>query len=464
MYSIHSILGLALVTLITVGCGNIEPAIPEPVVDIIPELTQKESSIFLPIKINLQPYLYETEKSLPKTFFGKEDNCSGVSYSYKFIRNQIEFSGKNDYLNYEVDGKYSLNLNYCPECTSLFDSKGTCVIPRIYASCGAGEPMRRVSVAYSTKFKITPDYKFKTTTELKKFETIDQCEITVFNYDATSKLRKEVLTSLKDLEEYIDKEISSIDIRTQILDVWKMLSEPTSLGKYGFISIHPKTISLSDIQFENKTAFIDLNLIIQPTVTTFPPESKPQKLPPLSEFKKSKGFDINLDVIASYDSLSSILSSELSGKKIMIKNNEVIFDSIRIESASGKQLNIKVGFGGKRKGSLFLVGTPVFDSLNQQISFPDLMFDLQTKNALLKSAKWLFNPKITDLMREYAKFDLKPHIVEMKKTLQKEMNKEISKGIKLNGQIESILLQNIFLDQKNLIIRLNTTGDLKLSM
>ena len=445
-------------------CGSIEPIVPETIVETVPELTQKESTTYLPIRINLAPYLAEVEKSLPKSFIGKEDNCDGVSYSYKFNRNPIKFEGKGDYLYYEVDGKYALNLNYCPNCTYLFDSKGTCVIPRIYASCGVNEPMRKVMVAYATKFKITPDFKFKTTTNLHKFETIDACEITVFNYDATGKLRKEVVGVLKDLENDIDKEMASIDIRTEIEEVWDMLSEPTSLGKYGFLSIRPKSISLSDIKFENKQASIELNLTIQPVVTTYPPELKPNKLPLLSEHKKANGFDINLDIIASYDSLSSILTSEIAGKKIMIKKNEVIFKTVEIQSALNNQLNLKVGFEGKRKGTLYLVGTPVFDSIQQIISFPDLVFDLKTKNALLKSAKWLFNSKITDLMRTSATFDLKPHLIEMKKMIQKEMNREISKGVKLNGEIDSIELNAIYPNHQNLILRVNSKGEIKLAM
>ncbi len=446
------------------SCKTIAPLQPETIVEEVPELTQKESTTYLPIKINLAPYLAEAEKSLPKSFTGKEDNCDGVSYSYKFNRNPIKFEGKGDYLYYEVDGKYALNLNYCPDCTYLFDNKGTCVIPRIYASCGVGEPMRKVMVAYATKFKITPDFKFKTTTNLNKFETIDACEITVFNYDATGKLRKEVVGVLKDLENDIDKEMASIDIRSEIEEVWNMLSEPTSLGKYGYLSIRPKSISLSDIKFENKQAAIELSLTIQPAVTTYPPETKTNNLPLLSEHKKAKGFDINLDIIASYDSLSSILTSEIAGKKILIKKNEVIFKTVEIQGAINNQLNLKVGFEGKRKGTLYLVGTPIFDSIQQIISFPDLVFDLKTKNALLKSAKWLFNSKITDLMRTSATFDLKPHLIEMKKMVQKEMNREISKGIKLSGKIDSIDLQNIYPNHDKLILRVNSKGEINLSM
>lgn len=464
MNRIYSFLWLVFALFLFNQCRRIEPIVPETIVEEIPDLTQKESSISLPIKINLQPYLKETEKSLPKSFVGKEENCDGVSYSYKFIRNPIKFAGKGQYLSYDVDGKYSLYLNYCPDCTTLFDSKGTCVVPRVYVTCGVGEAMRRVSVAYTTQFKLTPDFKFKTNTDLSKFELIDPCEVSVFNYDATAKLRKELVAVLKDLEKDIDKEISAIDIRTDIEGIWKTLSEETSLGKYGYLSIYPKSISLSEIQFDKQNAFIDLNLIIKPMVTTFPVDAIPTELPLLSGHKKAKGFDINLDIVASYDSLSSILTSELFGKIIMLKKNEVIFQKISIEGASNEQLTLKVDFIGKRSGTLYLVGTPVFDSLVQTISFPDLSFDLETKNALLKSAKWLFNSKITDAMRNSAQFDLNPHIVEMKKTVQQQMNREISKGVLLSGQVESISLEGIYPNHNNLIIRINSKGEIKLTM
>jgi bifunctional N-acetylglucosamine-1-phosphate-uridyltransferase/glucosamine-1-phosphate-acetyltransferase GlmU-like protein len=98
------------------------------------------------------------------------------------------------------------------------------------------------------------------------------------------------------------------------------------------------------------------------------------------------------------------------------------------------------------------------------ISFPDLTFDLETKNALLKSAKWLFNNKITDAMRENAVFDLKPHLTDMKKTIQTEMNKELTKGVKLSGKVESLSIHKIYPNHKNLVIRVNTAGDMKLAM
>jgi hypothetical protein len=425
---------------------------------------QRESTLSLPIKINLQQYFDQTEQALPKSFTGKEENCEGVSYTYKFFRNPISFNGKGEHLNFEVDGKYSLNLNYCPNCSELFDSKGTCIVPRVYVSCGVNEPLRRVSVGYSTKFSLTPDFKFKTTTELRKFETIDPCEFTVFKYDATNRLKKEVTGVLKELEKTIDKQIASVDIRSQIKEIWKKLSEPVALEGYGYLTMQPKAVSLSDIRFENKLAYIDLNLTLAPLFTTEKPLIEEEKLPNLSAYKEGKGFDIELEAVASYDSLSSILTEAVQGKSITIKKNIVNFKKLEVHGAFGNQLQLKLEFDGKKKGVLYLQGTPTFDKEKQTITFPDITFDLESKNLLLNSAKWLFNDKITNVLREQASFDMKPHLEDAKKRLYPELNKELSKGVFLRGETKTLDINSINPSVNALILRINLKGDLKLSM
>ena len=188
------------------------------------------------------------------------------------------------------------------------------------------------------------------------------------------------------------------------------------------------------------------------------------ELPKLSDYKAANGFNISLDIQANYDSLSSILNKELKGKQVMIKKNLVIFDSMEVQGALNNKLNLKVAFSGKRKGILFLVGTPVFDSVQQIITFPDLTFDLNTKNALLKSAKWLFNSKITDKLQEFAVFDLKPHLIEVKKSIEKELNREISMGIHLKGSIKDVSVGKIYPNNSQLLIRVHADGKMSVKM
>ena len=205
-------------------------------------------------------------------------------------------------------------------------------------------------------------------------------------------------------------------------------------------------------------------MLFQPQITSQKPTTKVSELPKLSDYKAANGFNISLDIQANYDSLSSILNKELKGKQVMIKKNLVIFDSMEVQGALNNKLNLKVAFSGKRKGILFLVGTPVFDSVQQIITFPDLTFDLNTKNALLKSAKWLFNSKITDKLQEFAVFDLKPHLIEVKKSIEKELNREISMGIHLKGSIKDVSVGKIYPNNSQLLIRVHADGKMSVKM
>ncbi len=453
------------IILLLCSCGSIEPTAPEIIVKTVPIIIQPASTVVVPIKINLTPYFKDTDKSIPKKFTGKEENCEDVSFSYFFQRDPIVFKGSGNSILFDVDGRYSLNINYCAKCTDLFSAQPHCVTPRLYVSCGNnGEPMRKVEVGYTTTIKLTPDFKLKANTNLRKFETIDPCEISVFKYDATALLKKEVTKVLKGLEDDIDKQIGSVDLKSEAEKAWKILAEPIALGKYGFFSANPTKIGFDNLKFTGNNATADLSLSLNPKLTTNSQNTKAIALPKLSDVPESNGFNITLDVIATYDSLSKIMTSELKGKEIDLKGKKVMFESIEIFGASNQQVSLKIGFSGSKKGTLFLLGTPTFNQESQIVSFPDLSFDLNTKSALLKSAKWLFNDKITDALRTSSIIDLKPHLTTLKQLVEKQLNAEVQTGIFLKGKIKELKMQGIYPNNDTLILRINSTGLLSLEM
>ncbi len=453
------------IILLLCSCGSIEPTAPEIIVKTVPIIIQPASTVVVPIKINLTPYFKDTDKSIPKKFTGKEENCEDVSFSYFFQRDPIVFKGSGNSILFDVDGRYSLNINYCAKCTDLFSAQPHCVTPRLYVSCGNnGEPMRKVEVGYTTTIKLTPDFKLKANTNLRKFETIDPCEISVFKYDATALLKKEVTKVLKGLEDDIDKQIGSVDLKSEAEKAWKILAEPIALGKYGFFNANPTKIGFDNLKFTGNNATADLSLSLNPKLTTNSQNTKAIALPKLSDVPESNGFNITLDVIATYDSLSKIMTSELKGKEIDLKGKKVMFESIEIFGASNQQVSLKIGFSGTKKGTLFLLGTPTFNQENQIVSFPDLSFDLNTKSALLKSAKWLFNDKITDALRTSSIIDLKPHLTTLKQLVEKQLNTAVQPGIFLKGKIKELKMQGIYPNNDTLILRINSTGLLSLEM
>jgi len=459
--SFFSLLSYAL---LLAACGTIKPDAPEIILTDIKIPDQPNSIINIPIKINLAPYFKATNESVPTTFTGKEKKCQGVSYSYKFYRQPISFTGKGSKLHFDVDGTYSLRLNYCPQCTGLFSDEGLCLIPRIYASCGVNEPKRKINVAYSLKLEVSNKYKLVSKTKLTRVKALSPCEITVFNYNATKTLEEEIEIALKDLEKDIDDEIGAADIKPEMITTWKLLSEPIDLEGYGFLDIQPSAISLSSIKFEGDSTYFNAILEAKPIIRTEIVSKIPKKLPDLSKYKRSEGFDITMDVVASYDSLSSLLTKKIMGTKIVVKGNEIIFGAISIHGAHNKSIHLKVDFEGKKKGTLYLTGTPYFNEIKQHISFPDLAFDLKTKNALLKSAKWLLNKKITEYIRASASIDLNPYLDTLKKSLNNSMNMEIDEGVFLNGKISKALINFIHPAQNQLHLRIHSTGRLELRL
>ena len=171
--------------------------------------------------------------------------------------------------------------------------------------------MRKVKVAYSTKINLTPKFKFDATTKLEKFDMLDPCKITVFNYDATSEVKKQVSGELIALEKEIDKQIESVDIRSSMKDVWNELQEPLPIESYGFLYLQPKALSLGKLAFSNNKVNIDLNLTVAPMVVTEKLTFQRTALPDMQPFKKTNGLDMTLDIDASYDSLSAIISESL---------------------------------------------------------------------------------------------------------------------------------------------------------
>jgi hypothetical protein len=446
------------------SCKTIAPNEPKYQTEPLPPITPSVSYISAPISVELKTYLQEAEKSIPKTMSGGEDYCSGVSYNYDFEREPIKFKGSGKYINYGLNGKYGISMNYCPECTYLFSDDGMCIIPRVYLSCGVDEPMRRMSVAFQTGIEITNDYKFKSNTELTKFDLVDACEVSIFNFDVTSQLRKQLTIVLENLESEIDDQIAAINIKPELEKLWKNLNDPINIQDYGLLYIHPKNISLNSLQFKETAALLDIIVTLQPTFSTEKEVNKISKLPNLTKITPQDGFNIDLDIHAGYDSLSKIINKNLQGDTLYIKKNQVILDSISVSGTINQELALKLNFSGKRKGTLYLKGNPVFDHETKIVSFPNLDFELETKNTLLRTAKWLLNEKITKLIREQATFDITDYLTQAQTLIQKEMNKEISDGIYLAGNIHKLDLVSLFLNEKNIVLRVNAKGKVTVNL
>lgn len=465
MLNVQKCLVALVPVLLLTACSSVNPDLPD-VTDndtwIPPK--QPESQIDIPIGINLRPYFRDVEQKTPTKFEGSEQTCEGVSYDYTFLRKPINFSAERNAIQFNVDGKYALKLNYCPQCTDLFSSAGSCVIPRIYASCGVGEPMRNVNVAYQTKIELTKKYALKSETQLKSVKATSPCKITVFQYNATDKIEDELELALQKVEKDIDREISAVDLRPEIEKVWKSMLAPMDLSGYGFMKLNPERLSLSKINFERDSAFFNVSVTAKPMISFTDTSVSQRKLPDLDDYKPNSGFFVTLDFNAQYDSLSAVITKAIQGQRLVFKKKEIQLEEVTIFGANAKRISLAVRFSGSKKGVLYLDGTPEFDSSSQRISFPDLDFNVKTKSALLKSAKWLFDEKVTEKLRQAAVFEMKAYLDAARIQIISNLNGEITQGVSMHGDLSGLELTFIHPANKQLFIRLQAKGNLRIVM
>lgn len=444
------------------SCKAIHAPLPNIENEEITLTEQTVSIISLPVSIKLAPFYKEINATSPKKISGANNTCEGVSYSYLFKRTPLTFYGVENQLISTINGEYSLRLNYCPKCTSLFNKTGNCVVPRIYASCGVDEPMKKIKAQFGTYLKLNKDYSIYSKTKLLKLNLLDPCKITVFKYDATSEVKKEFRKSLNDMAIEIDSQIKETNLKKDVQILWDKISGPIPLGAFGYLYINPKKISLSNLNYKSDLASLNFNLYAKPIFkSSLDTSFKFSKVPKLSTYKKEDGFSIEFDIRESFDSLSVLINQQLKDSLIKIKKHVFIFKECSVFNASNKKIGIKISFSGKKKGTLFLVGTPYYNSKNKILSFPDLDFDIETKNLLLKSAKWLLNKKVKEKMIAAAVFNLEKEIDNIKKQINTALNQEYMSKVTLSGKVNKIDIKQISLLENELFIRAIGAGSLK---
>jgi Zn-finger nucleic acid-binding protein len=425
----------------------------------IPE--QPVSTLVLPVSVSLIEYYKMADKEVPETFDGGEKHCDGVSFDYHFERDPLQLDANGRDVKINVSGRYRIKMNYCPECASVFSDEPHCIIPRIHFSCGHGEPMRRMQLQYTSHVELTNDYGLRTLTKLTDLKALDPCEVTVFQYDATDQLLKEVRKSLDKLANDIDKQTAAISFRPQAKQLWDHATTPIEVPGYGFVQLRPDALHLLNPVISNNVLRTSLVLEARPLFTSYRPEKYKSALPRLHLVDSLPNDTLRLvtDIDLGYDSLSVIINRFASGTKFMIKNREVVIDSVHIAGAQDRQLVFRVAFSGDKRGTLFLTGQPYFNAALQQIELKQVDFDLETKSTLLKTAEWLFSDRILDEIAKNSKQDLKPQLDRLLKELNKSLHFE-QEGFLISGVISQISVDHVYPETDRLVVRVSAKGKL----
>src|SRR4030095_8911528 len=180
------------------------------------------------------------------------------------------------------------------------------------------------------------------------------------------------------------------------------------------------------------------------------------------------GFNIFLDAILNYDSLSHILNAQLKGKEFDLSKGKakkvLVVDDCRIYGTGNEKLIIKMSFSGSNSGIAYFTGKPFYDINKKMIEVRDIDFDVKTKNLFLKSADWLFNKRITNEISRVSRFDLSNYVDTAKILINRQLNTEWIKGVRSTGTISELRIAGFYPMTEYFIIRSNASGDLMIKI
>ena len=428
------------------------------------------SEINIPIQINLKPVYDMAEKSVDTVFTSPkypdewvQDGCD-VRYKYIFRRSPLQMKAIGTSLNLGFTGYYKIvgSTRLCINGTVISPWTPPC-------RCGFGsESERRVDVSFTNSLSIQPNYKVNLSIIRNEPQPLDKCEVCFWGQDITKQVIKGLKEELDASKKELDSSFGVVDLKPQFQKVWDTLNKIYNLFGLGWLKINPQRIRINNLYAFNDSLNIFLGLTAKPAISFEKPIEQPTWIPDLGTFSRKPGFNIFLDAVLNYDSLSFILNQQLNGKKFNFKKliikKKFIIDSCRMYGAGNEKLVIKVNFSGTNSGVVYLLGKPVYNKEKRTIEVIDIDFDIKSKNFLLGSADWLFDKKITKEITKQARFELGAYIDSAKISINSQLNQEWMPGIRSYGNINDISLIGIYPTQQYLIIRSNCTGDLSVKM
>lgn len=443
------------------SCRSIKTEAPKSTQIEAPTAIPQRNELVIPIEMDVTSYLKQAKEQVPPSYLGSDKRCEGVAYDLYFERTGVKMTANKDQIETTVDGKYWIKLSYCPTCTDMFYNTSTCISPRIPFSCGIGEPMPKIKLTLNTDLKVGSDYRLKTNTKLTQLKSLSPCQVTVFKYDITQTLMDEMHKALDKEMTNIDKGLGKVSFENTFKDVWVGLQQPIAIPGIGYLHFMPTSLKLTPINLDQNKILTTLVVTTNSLVNTQKDTPINPNLPSLESIKKlpHDTFELHTDFNLNYDSLSTLLKPSIVGKRIDVKKKFIVLDNMTFSCLNNSELLIKIDFSGSKKGTIYLTGNPVIDSLNQ-FTIQNLDYELKTKSVLLKSASWMFNDKILNELKKASTLSLDPIIAELKKQINQQLDFKIA-DFQVKGKAHDLNIEHLFPATEGLFLRTLFRGTIR---
>lgn len=423
------------------------------------------SEITVPVRINLKPIYAMAERQVDTLYISPgypnewvQEDCA-TRYKYTFRRGPLQMKASGNSLDLAFTGYYRIigSTRVCVAGAPLSSWTAPC-------RCGFDEAERRVNVSFTNSIFLQPDYKARLTIKRNEPKALDKCEICFWGQDITSQVLSGLKEELDTAKVALERNYGLVDLRPRFQMLWNQLNKAFNIYNMGWLQINPQRVFINNLYAKDDSLYVYLGLSARPVVSFERPVERTQGLPQIGTMGRRDGFSIFVDAMLNYDSLSNIMNHHLVDRQFDFNKGPVkkkfIIRNCKLSGAGNEKLIIQIDFSGSNEGTVYLTGKPVYTRETRVLEIKDIDFDIRSRNALLKTAEWLFSRKIVNEISRNTRFDLTAYIDTAKATISRQLNTEWLPGVSSVGGIDDIQLIGIYPMERALIIRSNCAGSL----
>lgn len=415
----------------------------------------------LPLSIELD--LKKIENALNREMQGllfQGDKLNNQDLSVKVWKaNNFTFTIKNNRIEYRVPLKIWSRFGWTVEKFGLRAGD-------TYEANGA------IALNFATTISLDRNWKLISHTTSKGYQWIDAPKVNILGITVpvTPIANYALQESQKMITKQIDQTLSEmVDLRKYAEMAWNEMQKPMLMSDENqlWLKITPNEVAVSPFETDNQklNLTIGLKAQIESYMGSKPASSKTIPLPALTTTATKPGaFNLNIAADATYAKISEMAKTQLLNKTFTEGKNSITIIGLNLYGRNGKAV-VEADVTGSVKGRIYFTGDMIYNPEKVAVEVQNPEFDINTRNALLKSANWLLNGLIIKKISPYLTYPVKNELEYARQEANKMLaSYPVYTGIALTGQLNTLTVTAVNLVPGAVRLQANLKGNVKLKV
>lgn len=316
------------------------------------------------------------------------------------------------------------------------------------------------------------NWKVTTITELENIDWLESPTVAISGKEI--KITYLINPTIRIFESKIEKMIDdsmykTLDFKSNILEMMQKASEPVEMSAtyQTWLKVTPQELYATEAKLEknNINMNVGLKCLMESYIGQKPkPAFNKDKisLKPIANLPDK--VIANIAAVSTYQDASRVMTNNFKGQVFGSGKKKVTVQNVEIWHKRGKMV-IALDLMGSLNGRIYLAGFPKYNVEKKELFFDDLDYALETKSKLMKSANWLFQGIVLNMIREKCRYSIQPNLDEGKKNILHYLNNySPMQGVFVNGKLNEITFDKVQLTNNSIVAFLNITGNVKVNV